>query len=210
MNLFLLAPPFFHFLSLTQMLYFCLSMQWKILPWCELPALGGSLADFVSLSTHKSHFWASPPLPVWKMRVAFLTCSDSVQLLQVVCYPHWNCVMWMVMASLTSSLSSLPWWMPVSWVSTAAPFHSSSCVSMDLCMFVLHTGRAPATANPLCCSFQSSLRLLFLWLVMLKIFITNLCSYTFWSTSCVCPYLILGQLHLFAFVHTYFVCRLVL
>lgn len=36
-----------------------------------------------------------------------------------------------------------------------------------------------------------------LWLVMLKIFITSLCSYTFWSASSVCPYLILRQLHLF-------------
>lgn len=38
-------------------------MQWKILPWCELPALGGSLADFVRLVYPQVSFLGQPSSP---------------------------------------------------------------------------------------------------------------------------------------------------
>lgn len=63
MNLSLLATPFLLSLSLTQMLHFCLFMKLKILPCWELPALGGSLADFVRLVYAQVSFLDQPSSP---------------------------------------------------------------------------------------------------------------------------------------------------
>lgn len=111
--------------------------------------------------------------------------SDLLWLFQVVCYPHWSCVMWTVMGSLTSSLSSLPWWMLASWVSTAAPFHSSFCMYQYWPLYVcLMDGKSSCHCKSTALLFSEFLKmagLLCLCFVMLLIiFIASLCSHTCW------------------------------
>lgn len=145
----------------------------------------------------------------------WLLCQQrggSLWLLQAECYPHWSCVMWTAMGFLTSSSSSQPWWMPVSWVSTTVP---STPLSVLVSTNLVYSSSAWEEFVPLqihlVVSFINMASVLWLCFVMLFIiFLASLCSSTCsqpvshpfplvssWgksiSLSCTCAHLAWGQ-----------------
>lgn len=202
MNLFLLAPPFFLFLSLIQMLHFFLSMQWKILPWCELPALGGSLADFVRLVYPQVSFLGQPYSSSVKNELGGLF---DMQWLSVI-----------VAGGVLSPLElcdvngdGLPDILIVFTALMNASVMGKYCRSFTfllMCQYghlcvCLTQRKSFCTANALCSSFQSSLKLL---------------VYCDCGWSCLkfslqaCAPIPFGQHHLFALISSWGDCLFVL